>query len=876
MARPIRIPQRDPGGGTPAVLPSVSLAGAGPLANVRIGEELVAGLGGVADRMTQAREEDKRKADALTRARERAQSEEILKAGLSAMGADLDQYEQRTDFTEEGWQERFRAGTERAFADASAGITDEELLASLEGGRAGLLAGDMSGALAGVRDRRAGLAIDRSTADAVRFAGEEASIDLLPALADSVAADYDRILRDFPGKAPQVEEARKRSYEAIERRYRRLGGAMGELRFFADALDGDLDGLSGPLLEEAKARAPMEILKIAAELQETYLESPPTPTLTDNGGLFPVFEFGPNRTDLEALREDLSNLPEAERQIVERAIDSSIGMEARRAELHKNVIEPLFEGVPMDLTGASRDPLLRDEIDLYFNGPVKEWLNRTDVAWQDKTRLLVRTIRSLGYLSPAMGAWVEDTVNSASSDPGTLIAIAQAKNAIDPDPVRVRRALTSDKELARELSGQAPLALDPLSGGTEDFLLDLGRQPTVDPGYSVDVARGNRLKVGGGGTGTGKAGAGFMERAFGLDTDATEAARQASEDMQGALREAYGKLGVEVDSFSVRSIQRLEDRIRAELPKWEKEFPPDEAMSIAKDRAMKASLVENPPVRVLGRVYMDGDLRATLQNGKYPERMIDETVIQALRERGYDVEKGDLLKRVRLVKFDDTLAPNQFQVWISDEDGTGGTLLDGALTIDGSEYDALRDDMKSQAVLRSIEQASTEDPEVFQKRADELDDVWFMRPEEYRRWATGFGAKDLVRELPGSLNRLGKIGPRGLGIAAKALQQPKIPSNGRPLFERSPALLSAYRLAYEGKMADLLGRQAMQAPPFTEDELDRLADRDGKRAARARLEEELKGLTPAERMKYFRLGKLPSEVQADPSDPLSPTRGAVP
>jgi hypothetical protein len=886
MARPIRIPGSDPGGGSPSYLPSPGLAAAGPLATAQAGQRALAGAGDLADKVTRARAVDAAKRDELTHAKEKARSEALLKAGLAATATELGEYELSEGFTEEGWRERYRAGIEKAYRASGEGVTDEGLIASRAGELSGLLDADPTALLAGVRERRSGVAVDTIAENALRSVNEGGALDDLPEIAISAAEDLDRIAADFPSRRRDVEQSKARIFSGLRNQYTALGGEEGEIRFYSDLWDGDFDHLGPGLAAAAKADSIERTPKILSDIMEkSALGDNDSGDLTENGGRFPVMDFKPDVTGLLALREELDYLPEGDRERAYAQIDAAIAAKERRADLHRNVIEPFMEN------GGTLPPLGRDnqlsvELDSYIDQVVKPWLNDTRrdeagnlvIPTEEKAATIRRTIMGTGSIPPSLGAWILEQGTRVNADPDIQMAIAQALDDVGPLPARYRVYRDSQRERVEEQAGILPVDTREIPADQLAVYDYMVRHADQDAATAYTEAL--RLREAGIGAGSRRSGAGggkggfdpIMER-FGPESEADRKAVAATTKAVDGLRERMDELGYPVDDISPELEGRLAERITSKYLERLEYMQEGEALAAATDAAIREWGAENPPVTIFGRVYRDKGLKDL--TGGLPPRAIEEEIVADLRGRGVEVT-DEVVGRLRVARPPSMdLEPNQFMV--ADPE-TGD--IHGPFTIDPetSIYQRTRDSLAllgmgtERAEQQSIPGApyplrldSERAPAVLKAQ---MFDLALADPKTFRRIVTG--------------SPQGALAEPGMEDIISAAKETPLFPDGQPIFTRSPKLMQAWQEAFNAEYGPLSRNDPVfdwrglkvyrRFKSLPKSEIRERAARNGDDAVRTLLEFEFKGASAEDVMKFLRTGRLPSE----PADPLQPTRGAVP
>ena len=874
MVRPIRIPQRDVGGGAPPVLPSIAAQAAPALAAGRLALQASGVVVGAA-------KDHIRKQDNLTRVREQGEFETVLSAGVAALDSRLGDYVQSDEYNESDYRDMREEGIRKVFADAGANVTHKELRASAEGRLEGMLRGDLTAELEGNAKVREVMGVEHVSATVIDILSRIPA-DAVPAAVNAFAANVDRTLEENPEMLPQIQAERKRVFRAAKAAY--PSGVMGELQFQIDIDNGELDSLGLDIIAPARDGAAERRASLTAEIARDAFSDDEYGVAVDSGGQFKGFDNSPNVKELEALLVGLEPMaPSLEMERLMTDLGKAIRRRERAAKNMKQVVafnNGELERLPGNLT---TNPSLRSAWNHHFAQEVSQWLSDPRTSREDKQQYLTRSIARLGVAPEALKTWMQATVASATiNDADTLMAVAIATRVFNGNPVQGVSVTTSRERLAAQEGQLAHVPLGDVFDEEQEALLDhMSRMPSHNAA-SAYISAVNAAQA--------------RESSSGqslIPELSTRAGRKAAD----AQEKGFAKIQKELEDIHGGKIQDLGARTKADIQNQisakvqqlihESGLSIDDAVKSGTEQAYKEYLEANPPVTILGRTSLSSPLHEATKG--YPPEMPELELVSYYQELGF-ADPGDMPQRSRFVH-SIGMKPGEFEVMIETDgkwdyvqhptaeqriarglpdtedaaQGRARILIDGETSVLHLGDEALE-------VIGMQEEAVKLGKDGVEEMRSELVDAAFMDKQTYRRFGSAFrGAPD--RSPSNFIDPFGTHArtpaPPFTAPDTRPVHMFHDVEDGDPLWSKRQDLKDAWQKGYDDSVKARIKKDAplfslgpldvRRSQPFTTAQTKAEAIKNADDHVRLLIEKNTKGSTIPEFVRFLRTGLWPNE-----------------
>jgi len=850
MARPIRIPVRDVGGGAAPVLPSLGAAAAPATGAARIGQAVAGAVAATglsyADTELKRRKEADAEANALTYTRDTAQAFELVSASAAAVEKKKADFYQSPAFTEDGLREKWPEWASETYDAALSSITHPQVRAKYEGAKAGLLSADLTEELEKARNFQAGLSIDDTVSKAVQYA-QAFEPQFLPMMGQEALDALDQVSR--PGFEKAKEAAKIRIFSAIKNSYIGRGGSFGELRFNSDLAHGDFDRFGDVALAD-KAQAVGRSAVIASEILQARNARGGADwgDPIDNGGLFPTFDLRPGMKDLEALIADTDWIPGPEGDEIRNQLGAAILRDGRTQELIDKAMEPFFENGG-DLSWIRYNEAGRTAHDAYFLRNVQPWLNNPQVPARDKAKFIQRELLGVGYMTPAVSTWIQGQFNTANPDNAELLMeISLATATLGANPLLAHKASTSRPELEQEAAGIRPIDMIPAFTGDQQKLRDrLVRLSHLPPALAyVRATEGLQQEEQQGAKGD------TLRRQFAPSEADFKAEREATRIAEG-LRDRFKLQGSNVDAITNEMI----GKIRAGIDGNASRYPDSEEGRNANiDDRVAEFLKTNKHISLFGKEYFSSDIVDSL--GDLPPQSLEYDILRGLEAQGIDIKDGDIRDRIFIFKTPaEGLEPAQFRVGVTQSGDKPGGMIPRIFKVDPktSDWRALEEQANLSSLSTKMSRLRTED---FPAQRSDIASALLMEPSEFRLWLYG-QTWDRAKPPPSDL-------PENIQTLFQA-------TGGKPLLYLFPELAGEWDRTREAArkkfVAEGMPENRKEArefdtffipfAPFRAADADEESKRQADRRVIEMWNDRFRGRSPAEMIEAIRTRRLPGD-----------------
>lgn len=670
---PIRVPGRPPGGGPAIVLPE-----GGVVREVALGRTIQAATGTVAGL---ASEQVKRQ-DHLNFVREGAQLNTQLSAGLQSLDVELDEFAESPEYTEEAYAARRAEGLNRVFAESRAALSDQRLIAQVDGQLQGLLESDLGADFERIDLARDTQAIERTGQEATDVIGGQA-LENISGTVGAASSALDQIVRDRPELLSNVEQEKARILRSIKTRYIQRSGAAGEARYLIDLLSGEFDGLGSDTISGEVSRAPGRLPFVLNEVSRQSFQDDQYGQETRGQGQFSRYSPNTDVLELAAIGLEAEGLPEGPlKTLVQASMRGAIQTKQARSRFISQVAD-WANGVG-PLPNVAGNEQAEKAFDFYFNQQLVPWFQDSNVSRDDKILRLTTMLRQVGFYTPAVSSFLKNVIRQPDLNPELTQAIAYTRAFVSPTPFSALNIEFSDEKRFEQLRGRFPLNIkDVFNDDEKAFLNDVVRLSDIDAPTAVTDAlrlresRGESRSVASRGRSSG-------EDSAGLDFLPPETREELKEDAS-TLTEFLLDQGADLTGTTAgeRFLRGFGRGLTFRLPKgdrpiisenveaqfrsaWEAEFVRLDALGlspaqaardakfVAADRVLKA----NPVVPLFGRAFIQPNL------GRLgTPKMIERELIEIFQKNGLDLTKGNLSQRFILLQKPGAPA-NSFLVWI--------------------------------------------------------------------------------------------------------------------------------------------------------------------------------------------------------------------